>query len=117
MRRSEVGDMRRILEDYEAKLRSPPGKKGGKGKVEWERYGDGGEELHARFRRLDLPDGATVEIRLDGAILGNATISSGAGRLKFESQKGGVVPKATAGQLAEIVHEGMVLLAGVFDPD
>lgn len=58
-----------------------------------------------------------MEIRVDGAILGNATISSGAGRLKFESEKGDVIPKATTGQLAEILHEGVVLLAGVFDPD
>ena len=109
--------MRRIVEDYEAKLRPPAGRRSGKGKVEWERYGDGSEEFHARFRKLDLPDGASVEVRLDGVVVGYANISDGAGRLRFESTRSDEVPKAVEGQLAEVVRDGDVLLEGVFEPD
>lgn len=109
--------MRRIIEDYEAKLKPASGRRSGRGKIEWERYGDGSEEFYARFRKVALPDGASVEIKLDGAVLGYATVSNGIGRLKFESAKGDHVPKAAAGQLAEIVHDGMVVLEGVFRPD
>ena len=109
--------MKRIMEDYEARLRPPSGKRSGSGKVEWERYGDGNEEFYARFRKLDLPDGTRVEIRLDGVVLGHADISGGVGRLKFESTKGQDVPKAVTGQVAEVVHGGEVFLTGVFKPD
>lgn len=109
--------MRRIVEDYEAKLLPPPGGGRGRGKIEWERYGDGNEELHARFRKLELADGTRVEVHLDGAVLGYAEVAGGAGSLKFESSKGQAVPKAVTGQIAEIVHGGVVLLKGVFEPD
>ena len=87
------------------------------GKVEWQRHGDGSEELDARFRKLELPDGSSVEIRLDGAVLGCASISAGAGYLKLESVKGEAVPKVVAGQVAEVLLDGVVLLTGVFKPD
>ncbi len=109
--------MKRILEDCEAKLRPPPGRRRGRGKAEWERYADGSEELDARFRKLELPDGSSVEVRLDGAVLGCASVSAGAGRLKLESLKGEEVPKAVPGQVVEVVHDGVALLAGVFKPD
>ena len=109
--------MRRIIEDYEAKLRPPVGRRAGRGKAEWERYGDGNEEFHARFRKLDLPDGASVEVRLDGALLGKTMISKGTGSLKFRTESGDRVPKAVAGQVAEIVHDGVIVLEGTFEPD
>ncbi|MEN8143768.1 MAG: hypothetical protein ABFS14_02350 [Gemmatimonadota bacterium] len=107
----------RILEDYEAKLRPPPGVGAGRGKVEWERYGDGSEVFYARFRKLDLRDDAVVEVRLDGAVLGNISISGGAGRLKFDSKDGREVPKAVTGQVVEVVYRDMVVLTGIFEPD
>ena len=109
--------VRRIIDDYEAKLRPPAGRGDGRGKVEWERDGDGSEEFCARFKKLVLPDGARVEIRLDGSMLGVAIIDSGAGRLEFAHEKGDTVPKVTDGQLAEVVHGSVVILAGVFRPD
>jgi hypothetical protein len=109
--------MRRIVEDYEAKLSSPPGTGSGRGKAEWERYGDGSEELSARFRKLDLPDGATVEVRIDGVAVGQAILSGGSGRLEFESAKGHEVPKAVEGQAVQVIHGGTVILEGVFEPD
>lgn len=109
--------MRRIVEDYEAKLRPPSGMQSGRGKIEWERDGDGNEELSARFRKLDIQDGASVEIRIDGTLLGHASVADGSGRLKFESARGDVVPKAVTGQVAQIVHDGVVVLEGSFEPD
>jgi hypothetical protein len=109
--------MRRIVEDYEARLCPPRGRGRGRGKCEWERYRDGSEALCARFRKLELPEGARVSVCLDGNVLGQTIVAEGAGRLAFESVRGETVPKAVSGQTCEIIHCGTVLLRGVFEPD
>lgn len=109
--------MGQIIEDYQAKLRPPDERGRGRGKIEWERYADGSEALCARFRKLDLPDGARVTVRLDGTVLGHTTVGCGAGRLAFESWRGQAVPKAVAGQVGEIADDHAVLLRGIFEVD
>ncbi len=109
--------MPRIVEDYEARLHPPRGRGRGRGRCEWERYGDGSEAFCARFRKLDLPEGVSVGLSLDGTILGYTDLEDGSGRIAFESARGDTVPKATGGQTCEIVHRGVVLLRGVFEAD
>jgi hypothetical protein len=106
--------MSRIVEETEARLLPPRGRGRGRGRCEWERYGDGSEALCARFRKLDLPEGASVSVRLDGIVVGDAVLVEGAGRLAFESCRGERVPKAASGQVCEVVHAEIVLLRGVF---
>ena len=107
--------MPRIVEETEARLLPPRGRGRGRGRCEWERYGDGSEALCARFRRLEVPEGARVSVRLDGVELGATELVDGAGRLAFESCRGERVPKAACGQVCEVVHAGTVLLRGVFE--
>jgi hypothetical protein len=109
--------MRRIVEDYQAKLRPPDERGRGRGKIEWERHADGSEVLCARFRKLNLPDGTRVSVRLDGTVLGHARVDCGAGRIAFESWRGQAVPKAVAGQVGEIADGHAVLLRGIFEVD
>lgn len=109
--------MPRIVEDYEARLSPPRGRGRARGRCEWERHGDGSEALCARFRKLDLPEGTTVSVCLDGVVLGDVVLTEGAGRLAFESCRGDTVPKASRGQVCEILYRGAVVLRGVFEPD
>jgi hypothetical protein len=109
--------IRRIEEDYEAKLRPPDGARSGKGKAEWERYGDGSIEFDARFRGVDIADGSKAELRLDGVILGYADVIGGVGRWRASTENGDDVPTVMSGQVVSIVRDGRILLSGTFVPD
>lgn len=109
--------MKRIVEDYEAKLRPPDDSGRGGGKAEWERYGNGEEELSVRFRKLDVPDGAMAEVRLAGRTLAVVQTSRGGGIVKLESSEGAQVPPVATADVVEVVHDGAVLLTGEFAPD
>ncbi len=108
---------RRIVEDYEASLAPPTGLHGGSGKIERERYGDGSVAFSVRFKGLDVPDDAVVEVRVDGKVVDRVRVRGGAGRHELESVRGHDVPGATTGQTAEIAHDGVVVRAGTFQPD
>lgn len=108
--------MKRIIEDYEAKLHSPLDG-AGSGKAEWERYGDEEVRISVRFRKVDVADGATIEVCFDGVTIGSAVAEKGRGRLEIESAGGVMVPHGVDGQRVELVHGGRVLLSGTFEPD
>lgn len=112
--------VRTIVEDYEAKLVPADPPRGGeeaRGKAEWERYGNEEEELSVRIRKVDLPDGTSLDVFLSGGLVGRITLKGGRGWLKIESRKGEGVPRATEGNTLAVCLESATVLEGTFVPD
>lgn len=112
--------VRRIVEDYEAKLvpaHPPRGGDGARGKAEWERYGNDDEELSVRVRNIELPDGTSLDVFLSGGSVGHITLRGGRGSLKIESRKGEGVPRVVEGSTLTVSLESAKVLEGTFVPD
>lgn len=111
---------RRIIEDYEARLEPATVStytQRVQGKVERELFGNGDEELNLRFRHLDLPDGAVVEVVLGTRMLGSISITGGRGKLVLRKKDGCDVPTVVVGEVVEVRYLGEPLLRGRFRED
>lgn len=112
--------IRRIVEDYEAKL-VPSGAthigSRAKGKAEWEAYGDGGEQLSIRIRNIELAEGTIVDVLLSGGQIGQITVVGNLGELRITSENAGAVPPVRDGDTITVALQGSELLTGVFVPD
>jgi hypothetical protein len=109
--------VRRVVEDYEAKLRPHLGESSGTGKIEWGRYRNGHEVMRVRFKGLGVPDGESVSVAIGGQVIGRVAVRLGAGRLRFDSEQGDTVPKPSEGQEATVICDRLTLLSGVFKVD
>jgi hypothetical protein len=87
------------------------------GELERTSYVDGEERLKISFRGIDAPDGATVEVVIDGATVAELTLERGRARRILSSNDGDTLPEVKAGQEAEIRLLGRAVLAGVFKVD
>jgi hypothetical protein len=87
------------------------------GELERTSYEDGEERLKISFRGVDAPDGACVEVLIDGAAIAQVGVERGRGRLVLSSSEGAEVPEVKTGQEVEIRLLGQPVLAGVFKPD
>lgn len=109
---------RRVDEEFEARLSPPPGRGAdGRGKIERKRFGDGVEELEVKVRKLDVPDGATLEMVVEGRVLLEMEARGGRSRVEFDTESDGEVPRVAAGESVRIHHDGQVLLEGTFQED
>lgn len=112
--------IRRIVLDFEARL-TPLGPATqwpkARGKAEWERFGDGGEELDVDVYRMQLPDATVLDVYIERQLVGQITLRNGYGTLKLESRFHHAVPAATDGDVMLITHDGEPLLTGTFIPD
>jgi hypothetical protein len=111
---------RRIVEDYEARL-SPvgpfaPGPRTG-GKAEHERFEDGEIQFEVGVRNLQVVDGAELEVRLNGTVVGKTEVAHGRASLRLSNRKGHAIPNVRPGDRLEVVHRSAVLLEGTFEPD
>ena len=62
--------IRRVLHELEARLSPPPGAGGpSTGKLEFKRYGDGGQRMKIACKKLEVPDGAALELRCGDRIV------------------------------------------------
>lgn len=108
---------RRIVEDFEADL-FPTNlndfARAGKGEVERELYADGNSELKLQFNRTNLPEGATVSLIINGTKTGDFEVSKGRVYKKINTQSGQTVPNVKEGDMAEVEHDGTVILSGTF---
>lgn len=112
---------RRIVEDYEAQL-TPTVDAGSafaqaRGKSEHERFADGEIEFDVRLRDIELPDGASLAIRVNG--LGIASIPTQGGRatVRMNHTGGHAIPPVTDGTRIEIMYGDRVVLTGTYAPD
>lgn len=112
--------IRRIIEDYEAKLLpAGPARAGArlKGKAEWEKFASGDEEFEVRVRNVDLPDGTSLDVLLSGGLIGRIELEGNYGELLLESRNGVGVPRVHGGDKIAVTHQGSPLLEGTFIPD
>ena len=107
--------IRRIVEDYEAKLVPTDSARAGakaRGKAEWERYSNDEEELSVSVRNLDLPDGTELDAYLNGGFVGRLVLRGGYAKVKLESKKGDGVPRAGEGSTMTVSLNGTEILRG-----
>ncbi len=112
--------IRRIIEDYEAKLTPADVTRVGrqaKGKAEWEAYSNGEEEFSLRLRNIELEDGTMLDVYLSGRHIGRITIDRSHGEMKIESGNGRAVPRAQDADKILVALQGSELLVGIFEPD
>ena len=118
LRSLSKGQVRVVLEDYEARLKPPLGSSvEGLGKAERERYKDGEEEFELKLHQLGLPNGSTVEVFLRDASIGSANVTDGRGVFRITSKTGSRVPEVSAGDVIEVHLQGAVILRGTFHRD
>lgn len=111
--------VRIILEDYEARLKpiNAAAASRATGKAERERYKDGSEEFSLRLHQVDLPEGAAVEIALQGTVLGTTVVRQQSGRFELNTTTGARVPAVKVGDVVEVRHQGSAILRGTFRED
>jgi hypothetical protein len=86
------------------------------GKIEWEPSMDGGTEIDLLVSKLDLPDGATVDVTCDGELVISGTVENGKVRKILKSADGHPVPRL-AGKRVELRHGDTVLAETVLEAD
>jgi hypothetical protein len=112
--------VRRIVEDYEARLTPPVPERSGSGasaKAEHERFADGVERFKVRIRKLALREGTSLDILLGDAKVGSTVLENGSALFVIESGDGRSVPRVAEGDRIAVVRGDVTLLAGVFVRD
>lgn len=112
-----MGMLRRIVEEYEARLSPPEDRLSApKGKSERKRYGDRQERLKVTARNLDLPDGVIAQIVVNDQVQGERPVTGGRIRLDVTSPSH-PVPRVSTGDVIQVKAAGEVHLAGTYRPD
>jgi hypothetical protein len=111
--------IRSVRHELEAKLAPVPGSESitagtTYAKAEWKVYGDGTRRCKLTVSRLDLPDGAVIELGVDGRQIDIIAVQGRRARFERESERGEIVPDVSAGQMLQVSYAGEVLLAGAF---
>jgi hypothetical protein len=122
--------LRRNLASFEARLSPPSGAAPApRGKVEREHsvrglaalFAPGGaptfDEFDLRIYGLDVLDETRVDVRLNGALLGQAPVRKQRARFLLRSEAGEAVPEVRAGDRVTVEWRGRVVLEGAFDVD
>ncbi len=86
------------------------------GKIEWEPSLDGGTEIDLLVSKLELPDGARVDVWFDGEVVISGTVENGKTRTLLKSSDGHRIP-AIGGKRVELRHGDEVLAETVLEPD
>jgi hypothetical protein len=107
--------IRRVLHELEARLEPTPQSASGgasKGKLEFKRYGDGRQRMKISCKKLDLPDGAELQLRCGDTTV--AILEARQGRAEIDEERGGSedTPALSAGVVVTLCHQGTPLLSG-----
>lgn len=108
--------IRNVLQEYEAKLESSPASpfSMSRGKAEWKVYENGTCQCKVSLSKLDLPDGAILELVLENQRIAKLTVQNGIARYKQESELGQIVPVVRLDQTLQVMYDGKVIVAGRF---
>jgi hypothetical protein len=85
--------------------------------AEWKVYSNGTRRCKVTVSRLDLPDGAVIELGVDGEQFDIIEVQGGKARYERESEKGEIVPEVRADQVLQVSYAGEVLVEGRFYPE
>jgi hypothetical protein len=107
--------IRRVLEELEARLEpaSQAASHGAsKGKLEFKRYGDGRQRMKISCKKLDLPEGAELQLVSGDTIV--AVLEARKGRAEIDEERDGSeeTPPLAAGDVVRLCHQGVPLLSG-----
>lgn len=77
-------------------------------------YGDGARRCKVWVSRLNLPEGAVLELAVNSQPMDKMVVRQGAARYKRESERGEVVPVVEVSQVLQVCYVGQVILEGEF---
>jgi hypothetical protein len=108
--------VRSVRQELEAHLTPTPASRQvrARGKAEWKVYEDGTRQGRVSLSRLDLADGAMIEIIVAGHRIVELAVQHGLARYRRESERGEAVPVVEAGQILQVIDSGQVILEGRF---
>jgi hypothetical protein len=108
--------IRNVVQEYEVRLEPLPAGPNSKarGKGEWKVYSDGTRQCKVSLSRLNLPNGAALELAVDGRRIAQLTVQGGMARFRRETEKGEGVPRVELDQVLQVMSSGQVILEGRF---
>jgi len=111
--------IRRVLRELEARLIPPAAaaRSRANGKLERKEYGDGTERLKISVRGLDVPDGSTALVAVEGSPVTQFDIWRGAGRSDTQTATPSALPEMRVGQVVEVQVAGEIRLSGTLRVD
>lgn len=105
--------IRRVLHELEARLRPPHGSGSpASGKLEFKRYGDGGQRMKISCKALNVPEGTTLELLCGDTVVAVLEARSGRAKIDEERRTSEEAPPLAAGDQVTLCHEGVPLLSG-----
>ena len=107
--------VRRVLQELEARLEPTAqavSRGASKGKLEFKRYGDGRQRMKIKCKRLDLAEGAKLELVSGNTVI--AVLEARKGRAEIDEERDGSdnSPPLAAGDVVTLCHQGVPLLSG-----
>lgn len=110
--------IRSVVEEYEVMLRPPtaevPGLDSARGKAEWKVYADGSRQCKVSIHNLKLPEGAQLQLTINGRIIATVIVERGSARFRRETEKGELVPHVRASEVLQVLLEETAILEGSF---
>ena len=109
-----------IVTDYEADLMLLSGDKAGQkaAELEFKRFKTGDTKFEIEIkRRAGIPEGEEAAVLIHGVEVARVTALKLQTEVKLYSKHGDTVPPIQLGDKAELVHNGVVIAAGVFKHD
>ena len=74
----------------------------------------GRTEFKVEVEHVNLPDGTTLDVSVNGTVVGHITLKFGGGELELNSQDGDTVPAVVKGDMVTVANGGTTILAGAF---
>lgn len=71
-------------------------------------------ELEIRVRQINLPDGTSLGVVVNGTSSGNMVLAGGEGRLRLRSDNGDVIPSVVVGTPISLTNGGDAIMNGTF---
>ena len=109
-----------VLEDYEADLYAPDGDRGsGKlAELEFSRFKSGESRFEIEIkRRAGIPEGDEAVVLIHGVEVARVRVLKFQTEVKLYTKNGDDVPPIKLGDKAELMHNGVLIAAGVFRHD
>ena len=107
--------IRRVLEELEAHLKpvaQAVSSATSKGKLEFKRYGDGRQRMKIKCKRLDLAEGARLELVSGDTVIAVLEVRQGRAEIDEERGESDDAPPLAAGDTVTLCHQGTPLLSG-----
>ena len=107
--------IRRVLEELEARLEPAPqaaSHGASKGKPEFKRYGNGRQRMKIACKKLDVPDGADLQLLCGDTVVAVLRVEKGRAEIDEERDGAAEAPALAAGEIVTLCHQGVPLLSG-----